>query len=765
MPASNVTVNFSGTGNLLAYMAQLKAAVREQSEEFHHMSEELMAGINYNFGLWNVGMLASQKIMDGLIATFKGAVVFEQTGVQMRDLAGNAQEVAVQLAAIDKEAKLTGTDIVALEKVDIEMRKAGLSANDAAKGLTALDQYAKVTGEDIKRLAAEFTAIKMERGNVDAMLDLTAAMGQAGEPLHQQVVEYQRINTELPRIRNEQATIVFYMDRQFEMSQRQRAETIRMEDAQEQLADKAGVVEKIFRSMAEGGTGTATERFQVAGVALDKAAQVAGRRLELGEKQIQQEEGLNKAEVKRLESAGVIDAKMLEAAAGRARQEEEIVIQQSHEDAHWKQQAQFQDIGLKMQQAEVLMQQQIAAAVEDQLGLQKELADYQTTAASKWDKTIAAARELAEKYMPAISQWAGDVSDRFTDWVRHIQPVIDFLQPIIGLLNQMNDYLYSGLIKGFMQLGTELQEIWEEAGAAIGGHWGDIDAIEKKYDAIRQKMFEKYATPEIKTPSGEHVDKTVDNTDKLETNTGSTVLNTTALKDNSEKIKALQGGIDELLQGVGGGGGGGGAGAIGGGSGGAGAPSKVWDAMTQQYREVPPGAKMQWDAMTQQNRIVPAGQKLQWNAITQQNEMVPVGGGGGGGGGGGRDAGSGEGNYYEQYNKAFKSIYGPGGRGTMSSTGTPFEGSAGIEWSGPPSSSGITPRESIYGRYDIQGNWVPDTPSDVFKGPGYRPGQTPAPGEKPGAAEKPEGKEGGVGATESTLKEVQKTLARVLTTD
>ena len=205
---------------------------------------------------------------------------------------------------------------------------------------------------------------------------------------------------------------------------------------------------------------------------------------------------------------------------------------------------------------------------------------------------------------------------------------------------------------------------------------------------------------------------------------------------------------------------------------------------------------MQWDAMTQQNRIVPAGQKLQWNAITQQNEMVPVGGGGGGGGGGGRDAGSGEGNYYEQYNKAFKSIYGPGGRGTMSSTGTPFEGSAGIEWSGfpghqgpsvqdllrnpqlgttppmrrirdigPPSVSGITPRESIYGRYDIQGNWVPDTPSDVFKGPGYRAGQTPAPGEKPGSAEKPESKEGGGGATESTLKEVQKTLARVLTTD
>src|SRR5262249_8999472 len=150
---------------------------------------------------------------------------------------------------------------------------------------------------------------------------------------------------------------------------------------------------------------------------------------ELGEKQIQQEEQIGQANIKTLEQKGKINAQMLEAAAQRERENEKIAAQQAREDAHYQVQAEFQANTLNQQRQLVTLQQEVATAVENRTGLEKELAAYQLTAAASIQLFKESLSEVVQD-MPELNKSVKAIADLQTSWVTNIDKIEDFLMKL-----------------------------------------------------------------------------------------------------------------------------------------------------------------------------------------------------------------------------------------------------------------------------------------------------------------------------------------------
>jgi len=375
-------------------------------------------------------MAVAAAIFEAIRLATKGiqeAIQFEAVSTRFTSLIGSSADAANAFKAIQTEAKTTGTSKEALMELELELKKVGLSAGEATRAMGALDQYAVVTGEDAKKLAQEFANVRLGRGSAADMLDLSFAMGPAGESLHQQVVDYEQINTELPRMKREQDAILADMDRQFTLMERQRDAIQRLQSAQQSFADTIGITADVFEALQQGQHPFST---LVDGVDLERAYNVMEKTLELGERQIEQEEGISEGDVKHLERLGLINAKMLEGAAQREREAERIEAQQKREDEHYRVQKEFQDAELAQQRTLVALQQEIAAAVEDRTGLEKSLAAYQETAEASIKRFQESLSEVMQN-MPELTKDVKAIADILTSWVNNIQNFGDVLQAIL----------------------------------------------------------------------------------------------------------------------------------------------------------------------------------------------------------------------------------------------------------------------------------------------------------------------------------------------
>jgi len=262
-----------------------------------------------------------------------------------------------------------------LMDVEKELYRLGDPVQNLSADMQMLDQYAKVTGEDASKLAQGLTDLRLGRASIDEMYQMTALMGEQGQGLHDQIASYQRIEAELPNIQREQELNLRLQEHQWQLADRQRDATNRLTDAQGAFADQVGITESLFESMQWGASSMASvyAAGQVGGVNLEKAAQAEAKRLQMGEQQIQQEEGLSNAQVKSLERQGLINAKTLEGAAERRRADQERTQQQQHEDQRFATQIAMEILRYNLEQKSLELQGQVLKGLQSFVGLSEGL--------------------------------------------------------------------------------------------------------------------------------------------------------------------------------------------------------------------------------------------------------------------------------------------------------------------------------------------------------------------------------------------------------
>lgn len=337
--------------------------IKEAEESTKHETflaeqlKELSAGIGYNIGLWNVGMIVSQKILDAIVEGFDQAVTAETQFVQLQNVARlSIEDTKKEFDGLKEAAKAANIDF---EKTAVPMAK---RLYEVGVPLDQINEDVKTLGAGLRDTGQDFTDIyakaKLGEAGISDFLKAGDAMGPT---FKKAALEFQHL-VEQSQIfeRNLQATR--------RTSQRQHEEAAwRHEDlefqiaAQERLnAAQLGFSDKIKASGLAGAGKSigdqllayfgraGTFRGAEYGIKLDlphglgsdfaaRQIEVVKKQLSLGLGQVAKEQNISMREASLLANAGVIDTQMLMQAAQRAKEEERIQRERSQELENRKQ--------------------------------------------------------------------------------------------------------------------------------------------------------------------------------------------------------------------------------------------------------------------------------------------------------------------------------------------------------------------------------------------------------------------------------------------
>jgi uncharacterized phage infection (PIP) family protein YhgE len=402
-------------------VARAQNNVAEASSQAGSMVERMFERMVIRAGIAAVIFGTIQEI----IKAFGEAISFEKAETQFQYLIGSGQKFEAQLKAINQEFEVTHTAKDKLMDVEQELYRLGDPVQNLSADMQMLDQYAKVTGEDASKLAHGLTDLRLGRASIDEMYQMTALMGEQGQGLHDQIASYQRIEAELPNIQREQELNLRLQEHQWMLADRQRDATNRLTDVQGDFAGQVGITKTLFEAMAQGYSAQQYSHVaatQVAGVSMEKAAQVEAHRLEMGEQQIEQEEGLSQAEIKRLERAGLINAKTLEGAAERRRADQERAQQQQREDERFGIQIRMEILRFTLEQKSLALQGQVLEGLQKFVGLSEGLTNNLQTAAAAFEKLGADIAEIA-KDMPGLAHSLATIANILDSMVNKVKEI------------------------------------------------------------------------------------------------------------------------------------------------------------------------------------------------------------------------------------------------------------------------------------------------------------------------------------------------------
>jgi len=151
-------------------------AGEKEFEEGGEAMKELMAGITYNFGLWNVGMMASQGVLEMLTEALTKVGdqmrIFYELQLRMGGISTRHwKEAAQELERVGDVALNLGTDLNETLKTEDKLIAAGMDPKRAEAAAHTIEFYKKI-GVDLTELQT-----KAERYKVTAE-DILAVTGK-----------------------------------------------------------------------------------------------------------------------------------------------------------------------------------------------------------------------------------------------------------------------------------------------------------------------------------------------------------------------------------------------------------------------------------------------------------------------------------------------------------------------------------------------------------------------------------------------------------
>jgi len=396
-PLGQINAAVGATNQLNAAITQTGQAAQRSGIDIGYMFERMIVRMGIALVIFGTIREAIKLMQD--------AMKFETAETQLKNLTGGGQAFENELRAINREFEVTHTNRSKLIDIEKQLYSVGIPMQNLAGYMQEVDQYAKATGEDAGKMIHTIASLRLGRASIDEMYEMTKLMGDQGVALHGQIEQYEKMEAELPRIQREQELNLRLTERQWQLLDRQRDATYRLTDAQSDFAGQVGITQRLFQMMQQGADPYAAARAAsfVGGLRLDKAAQVEANRLKAGEQQIEQEEGLSEAEVRRLERMGLINAKTLEAAAQRKREQQDIAIQQEREDERFSVQMGMELMRYNLEQQGLALQTQTLAGLNQFVGLSTQLTNTLGTTASAFDKMAQDLAKLVED-MPQLLQ-------------------------------------------------------------------------------------------------------------------------------------------------------------------------------------------------------------------------------------------------------------------------------------------------------------------------------------------------------------------------
>jgi hypothetical protein len=205
MPDNKVNVIISGTDDLSPKinaatdaLSGMEAEIEKLGSSFHKMGEsqrlagggeesgfkklfseqskELMAGIGYNIGLWNVGMMASQAILNAVTKAFQDFVAELQLAIQWQNRLDQSNIQATQsFNQLREAAFLSGTALTDTAKRVQEFTSLGMGLPQAITTTQTVQQRLKETGIDV-------TDVIKKAQTLSATAQDVMKAGEAGGP-------------------------------------------------------------------------------------------------------------------------------------------------------------------------------------------------------------------------------------------------------------------------------------------------------------------------------------------------------------------------------------------------------------------------------------------------------------------------------------------------------------------------------------------------------------------------------------------------------
>lgn len=122
----------------------------KEAGEGSEMVKELMSGITYNIGLWNVGMMASQAVLDAVTGTVQQATeAFEGLSHIMASTGESAEVASSKWMQIGSAAFFTGKSFKETYDRALDLQTTGLNWEQAISRTQMVQQVMKNTGIDI----------------------------------------------------------------------------------------------------------------------------------------------------------------------------------------------------------------------------------------------------------------------------------------------------------------------------------------------------------------------------------------------------------------------------------------------------------------------------------------------------------------------------------------------------------------------------------------------------------------------------------------
>jgi len=158
MPDKNVTVRLIGIDDLTPKIKQASDALKGLEQEAHRTQEgglkgmmgEFMAGVSYNIGLWNVGMIASQWAIDKAIEGYKMYADAASEARQASNRLGTSLQQGVGVwEELQEAANDTGQTYEQTAERMSKLMAVGFAQPEAAKVTRAIQQNLHDTGVDM----------------------------------------------------------------------------------------------------------------------------------------------------------------------------------------------------------------------------------------------------------------------------------------------------------------------------------------------------------------------------------------------------------------------------------------------------------------------------------------------------------------------------------------------------------------------------------------------------------------------------------------
>lgn len=155
----DVTFKFVGDDEVTPKINQIKESMEGLSKEGKGGMEgikELTAGISYNIGLWNVGMMASQVAMDQIQKQWTGVQEdFTVAWQTWNRQSGNLDATNKQFTQLHDIAHDTHTSIIDTRKRFEELFSVGMGETEAYKAVRKIQDTLNATGIDLTQITAK----------------------------------------------------------------------------------------------------------------------------------------------------------------------------------------------------------------------------------------------------------------------------------------------------------------------------------------------------------------------------------------------------------------------------------------------------------------------------------------------------------------------------------------------------------------------------------------------------------------------------------